>query len=456
MTTAKKKSPLSLPLPTSLPAQATARHLDVYQNDLLVGALQDTSPLTFRYNDVWLNHKGATALGEKLPLIADAQQNIAVQAYFENLLPEGDIRRLLSISRQATTIFGFLEAVGGDVAGNVSVVSPDLSNKLSSELHKKKSSDDETNYTTTSWTDIRRFYVSPAKSKLNSQIDDIGVRISLAGAQEKLLLVVLANGTPAMPTGAAPSTHILKPDIRRLDSVWASALNETYTMQLAERIGLGVANVTYQPIVKAALIKRYDRILQDQNVDLPMTRLHQLDLCQLDGKTSDVKYESDGGPTLVRCYQLLRESNVPAKDLKRFIQWVFFNLYVGNYDSHAKNLSVLLDPALGPTLAPFYDLMSTNFYSGLSGKFAFNIGGESRPGSIETEHLTRMAAEINVSPKYVMKIGAEMTDAIITQATKVRDKLASEAELGTEQTLLTRLNQHVIRQAKKHKKRWKL
>jgi serine/threonine-protein kinase HipA len=100
--------------------------------------------------------------------------------------------------------------------------------------------------------------------------------------------------------------------------------------------------------------------------------------------------------------------------------------------------------------------MSTNFYSGLSGKFAFNIGGESRPGSIETEHLTRMAAEINVSPKYVMKIGAEMTDAIITQATKVRDKLASEAELGTEQTLLTRLNQHVIRQAKKHKKRWKL
>lgn len=452
MTTAKKKSPLSLPLPTSLPAQATPRHLDVYQNDLLVGALQDTSPLTFRYRGAWLNHKGATALGEKLPLIADAQQNIAVQSYFENLLPEGDIRRLLSISRQATTIFGLLEAVGGDVAGNVSVVSPDMSNKL----QKKTSRKDESSYTRTSWADIRRFYVSPAKSKLNSQIDDVGVRISLAGAQEKMLLVVLADGTPAKPNGAAPSTHILKPDIRGLDSVWASALNETYTMQLAERIGLGVASATYQPIVKAALIKRYDRILQDQNIDLPIIRLHQLDLCQLDGKTSDVKYESDGGPSLMRCYNLLREGSVPAKDLKRFIQWVFFNLYVGNYDSHAKNLSVLLDPALGPVLAPFYDLMSTNFYSGLSGKFAFNIGGESRPGSIETEHLTRMAAEINVNPKYVMKIGAEVADAINEQAAKVCDTLAAEAAPGTEQTLLTRLNQHVIRQTKKHVKRWSL
>ncbi len=445
MTAAKKKTPL----PPSLPTPVLPRHLDVYQNNWLIGELRDTSPLTFRYNNTWLNHKDATALSEKLPLIADAQQNIAVQAYFENLLPEGDIRRQLSISRQATTIFGLLEAMGGDVAGNVSVMSPTLS-------PKKTSRKNEAQYTSTSWADIRQLYVSPATSKLISQTDDVGVRISLAGAQEKMLLVVLADGTPAIPLGAAPSTHILKPDIRRLESVWASALNETYTMQLAERIGLGVASATYQPIVKAALIKRYDRILQDQNIDLPMIRLQQHDLCQLDGKTSDVKYESDGGPTLMRCYQLLRESHVPAKDLKRFIQWVFFNLYVGNYDSHAKNLSVLRDPEKGPTLAPFYDLMSTNFYSFLSGKFAFNIGGESVPGAIETENLALMAAQIGVNPRYVTKIGAEVADATITQATYVRDKLAGLAAPGTEQTLLTKLNQHVIRQTKKHKKRWKL
>lgn len=449
MTVAKKKSPLLPPLPTSLPAPTAPRHLDVYQNNQLIGELQDTSPLTFRYHNTWLNHKEATALGEKLPLTADAQQNMAVQAYFENLLPEGDMRRLLSISRQVTTIFGLLEAVGGDVAGNVCVGAPTL-------MPKKASRKTQAQYSHTSWAEIRKMYISPAKSKLISQTDDIGVRISLAGAQEKMLLVVLADGTPAIPVGAAPSTHILKPDIRRLESVWASALNETYTMQLAERIGLGVASATYQPIVKAALIKRYDRILQGQNIDLPMIRLHQLDLCQLDGKTSDVKYESDGGPSLKRCYQLLRESHVPARDLKRFIQWVFFNLYVGNYDSHAKNLSVVLDPEKGPTLAPFYDLMATNFYSFLSKKFAFSIGGESLPGAIETENLTLMAAQIGVNPKYMMQIGAEVADATITQATYVRDKLANEAAPGTEQTLLMQLNQHVIRQTKKHKKRWKL
>ena len=447
-----KKSPLSPPLPPSLPAPATPRHLDVYQNNQLVGELRDTSPLTFRYHNTWLNHKEATALGEKLPLIAVAQQNMAVQAYFENLLPEGDIRHLLSISRQTTTIFGLLEAVGGDVAGNVSVRSP---TPTPSPVSKKVSRESQAQYTRTSWADIRRLYVSPAKSEQISQTDDVGVRISLAGAQKKMLLVVLADGTPAIPVGAAPSTHILKPDIRGLDSVWASALNETYTMQLAECIGLGVASATYQPIVKAALIKRYDRILQDQNIDLPMIRLHQLDLCQLDGKTSDVKYESDGGPSLKRCYQILRESHVPAKDLKRFIQWVFFNLYVGNYDSHAKNLSVVRDPEEGPTLAPFYDLMATNFYSSLSRKFAFSIGGESLPGAIETENLTLMASQIGVNAMYMMKIGAEVADATITQATYVRDKLAGEAAHGTEQTLLMQLNQHVIRQTKKYKKRWK-
>jgi serine/threonine-protein kinase HipA len=445
MTTSKNKS-LTKHLPQS-PQSAKLRHLNVYQNNVLVGELFDTSPLTFRYLSHWLNQPDATALGDNLPITPDAQQNMAVQAYFENLLPEGDVRRLLSVSRQATTIFGLLAAVGGDTAGNISVTSPDIHSKKAS--HKN-----EAQYRLTTWVAIRQLLVSPAKSPLTNQIEDLGVRISLAGAQDKMLLVVLDDGTPAIPTGAMPSTHILKPDIQRLPTVWASALNETYTMQLGGAIGLGVANVTYQATVNAALIRRYDRILLKQHVDLSMTRLHQLDLCQLDGKTSDVKYESDGGPTLMRCYQLLRESDVPAKDLKRFIKWIFFNLYVGNYDSHAKNISVLLDPEMGPVLAPFYDLMSTNFYSGLARNFALKIGGESRPGDIEVEHLIKMAAEIGMNPKYVMKIGADVADTTIDHATKVRDNLLSEVA-PDKQALLMQLNQHVINQTKKYKKRWK-
>ena len=117
---------------------------------------------------------------------------------------------------------------------------------------------------------------------------------------------------------------------------------------------------------------------------------------------------------------------------------------------------MLLDPKVGSTLAPFYDLMATNFYSGLSPKFAFQIGGESRPSAIHTTNLLLMAAEIGVNAKYAMKIGVDVADAIIAEATVVRDQLANVAAYGTEQTLLTRLNQHVVRQTKKLKKRWAL
>lgn len=84
---------------------------------------------------------------------------------------------------------------------------------------------------------------------------------------------------------------------------------------------------------------------------------------------------------MVRCAEILRQySSSPAQDLQAFVQWIFFNLYVGNNDSHAKNLSVYWRPGQGVRLTPFYDLMFTRVYPGLSKEFAFNLGGEVLPG----------------------------------------------------------------------------
>lgn len=48
---------------------------------------------------------------------------------------------------------------------------------------------------------------------------------------------------------------------------------------------------------------------------------------------------------MVRCAQILRQySSNPAQDLQAFVQWLFFNLYMGNNDSYAKNLSVYWRP----------------------------------------------------------------------------------------------------------------
>lgn len=294
--------------------------------------------------------------------------------------------------------------------------------------------------------------LDPAQPALVAENAD-GARISLAGAQDKLLLMVMPDGSPAWPEGAAPSTHILKPDIRGFDGVWSSALNEALVMQLAARLGLGVAEASLQPDTRACLVTRYDRAPDGAG---GLLRLHQLDLCQLAGKPSDVKYEADGGPSLAHCRELLGGMGVNAADLKRFLLWVLFNLCVGNNDSHAKNLSVLQTPDGQYRLAPFYDLMCTALYPGLARNFAFAVGGESRPGHIGRGHLDAMARELGFSPRYVAGVAQALVTELSSALETVQADLARQATARTESTLIERLVPWIRANIRKLAKRWEL
>ncbi|ARP85026.1 HipA N-terminal domain-containing protein [Bordetella genomosp. 9] len=101
---------------------AAADTLDVYQHGALVGTLFDERPLRFRYAASWLARSDARPLANSLPLQAADHAGEQVHAYFENLLPEGNIRRFLSMRRHATTVFGLLRSVGGDTAGGLSLM----------------------------------------------------------------------------------------------------------------------------------------------------------------------------------------------------------------------------------------------------------------------------------------------------------------------------------------------
>ncbi|MNQ87888.1 Serine/threonine-protein kinase HipA [compost metagenome] len=360
-----------------------------------------------------------------------------MHAYFENLLPEGRARTFLQVSRHATTVFGLLRSVGGDTASGLTIL-------------PQGERPAPPRYRPTTWQAIAarlKHAGVPALVAENAE----GTRISLAGAQDKLLLTVMPDGSPAMPEGTAPSTHILKPDIRGLDGVWASALNETLVMQLAARLGLGVADANYQPDTSACLIKRYDRVPDGQG---SLLRLHQLDLCQLAGKPSDVKYESDGGPSLADCRKLLKDTGVSAADLKRFLQWVFFNLCVGNNDSHAKNLSVLQTSEGRYSLAPFYDLMCTAMYPGLASKFAFAVGGEMKPGSIAHAQIQAMARDLGFNERYVMTVARTLMAELPVALDQVQASLKAQVRAGTERTLIERLGDWIRTNARRHAKRW--
>jgi serine/threonine-protein kinase HipA len=366
--------------------------LDVFYGDELIGTVFDTEPLSFEYAQAWLGRQQPAA---PFPLSSIALQpgrlvEPHVQAFFENLLPEGEVRAYLSAQRKASTLFALLQEVAGDTAGAY-VMLPQGQRPQPPQ------------YEPTSWQALADILKSQSAAAIQVQGED--ARISLAGAQDKATIAIF-DGQPMLPKGHAPSTHILKPDIRRLAKVRDSAVNEAIIMRTAKHCGLRTAEVFYEPLTKACVVERFDRLRRD---DGGLSRVIQYDLCQLAGTVSERKYEKEGGPGLQACARLIREhSSRAALDLQALVQWVFFNICVGNNDSHAKNLSLYALPGQGVRLTPFYDLMCTRIYPGLSKAFAFNVGGEVLPGQIGHAQLQGMAQQLGMKPRYVQTVAEDV------------------------------------------------
>ncbi|CAN7160823.1 type II toxin-antitoxin system HipA family toxin [Massilia sp. LjRoot122] len=375
--------------------------LAVFGPDGLIGSLYPTDPLSFRYSSTWLDKPDAQALHPALPRGPEALDSEFVNAFFENLLPEGDQRTLVMMREQVSTVFGLLSRIGGECAGSV-VLLPE------GEEPQRPI------YQRLDWEQVDALVHRGAGTAERKAIDKAAKgmpepRMSISGAQHKILLYIDDDGTPCRPMGSSPSTHILKPDIVRSDiKVFASAANETIMMLAARRCGLPTAAVSYQPETRACLVERYDR---QPGEDHALRRLWQADFCQLLGKPSDVKYEHDGGPGFPECFALLKQSTQPGVDQRHLLRWLFFNLYTGNNDSHAKNLSMIA-AGRGMRLAPFYDLMCTRAYTGLGTHFALSIGGETDPGKMTQEHFLVLANTLGIGSKYLLKLAREMALAV--------------------------------------------
>lgn len=373
---------------------ARASALDVYYGVELVGTVHDTVPLAFEYASSWLGRQEALPLSV-IPLQAGRIESAHVQAFFENLLPEGDLRRYLSEQRKAATLFSLLLEVAGDTAGAFVMLA-----------HGQPPVSPE--YEATSWESLADIIRNRSAAAI--QVEGGNTRISLAGAQDKASIALFDGKTPLLPKGSAPSTHIIKPDIRRLTKVRESAANEAIIMRTAAHCGLNTARVFYEPLTRSCVVERFDR---STRADGTLGRLIQYDFCQLAGIDSERKYEKEGGPGVARCAQLIRQFSArPAPDLQAFAQWIFFNLFTGNNDSHAKNLSLHDHPGEGVRLTPFYDLMCTRIYPGLSREFAFNIGGEVLPGKVGKDQVQGLAEQIGMGARYLKSVALTLAARI--------------------------------------------
>lgn len=227
----------------SLGEAKIAKKLAVYRNDKLVGMLIDESPIKFVYDAFWRkNHEESISPNIKSSQTMHSGQ--AVESFFENLLPEAGIRDLLKLKFQVSSTFGLLSVIGGDTASDLTILPENEALKAPQ-------------YQAITWQDIADQFNQQQGVIRNFQEQD-GLRISLAGGERKLSICIDNNGNPLLPMGNSPSTYVVKPDIQGVEGVWASAVNETFVMTLATKLALGVAEVYYQPISKACVIKRYD------------------------------------------------------------------------------------------------------------------------------------------------------------------------------------------------------
>ena len=349
--------------------------LDVLCFGERAGVLVDEhAGLRFAYDPAW-RAALRPPLSNSLPFDREPEPGV-VHAYFGGLLPEGEPRRLLArrLGVSERNDFALLAAIGGDCAGAITLAPPGA--RLPDAVEQA-----------VEWLDDARLSELIARLPDHPMLagEDGEIRLSLAGAQDKLPVIV-DDDRIGITSGRTPSTHILKMPIARFDG---TIVNEAFCLLFGSR--LGVPTVPAQPRRAGdhayLLVERYDRF---RRPDGSFERLHQEDFCQALGIPSERKYEVEGGPSLADCFALLRgATTIPAAHMLVLLDAVALNFLVGNHDAHGKNFSLLRSPdATG--LAPFYDILSTVAYPNLARKAAMAIGGERRPDYVRPRHLDRL------------------------------------------------------------------
>ncbi len=400
------------------------RTLDVYLADRLVGRLiqEDTGQLQFGYDAGWLQAADARPISQSLPLRAEPFSHRECRPFFSGLLPEAEkrdvIARVLGVTPRNDFIL--LDRLGGECAGAITFV------HAGEEPPRPPTTAD---YRSLSEEELARILRSLPERPLLA--GEEGVRLSLAGAQDKLPVLVV-DDVIALPLHGAPSSHIVKPQIRRYED---TVQNEAFCLMLADRLGLHVipAEVRRTKDESFLLVGRYDRV---RTADGRLQRLHQEDFCQALGVPPELKYQNEGGPSLADCFELVRRScSRPAVDLIRLLDYVIFNFLVGNHDAHGKNYSIIYNDR-GVELAPLYDVVSTAAYPDLSSRLAMKIGDKYQPDDVLPRHWDRFARDAGLAAPMVRRRVIDLAQRV----TKASHELADDLERrGHGSPIITRI-----------------
>ncbi|MBL8995081.1 MAG: type II toxin-antitoxin system HipA family toxin [Spirochaetia bacterium] len=315
---------------------------------------------TLNYDADWVSSPASRALSLSLPFVPGNRPHTGkiVDHFFDNLLPDNETIRGRIQSRYGVgkDAFSLLSSIGRDCVGALQLLPGD---ELPGDIRRVTGRAlDEAGIE-------RLLRNSLAGGALSKTFHDDDLRISLAGAQEKTALLY-HRGRWRLPTGATPTTHILKFPLGVIGGQGVhfphSVENEWLCLRIMHHIGFAVPACEVLKFGEFTVlsVRRFDRREQDGWI----ARLPQEDFCQALGLPSHKKYEADGGPGILEVLRVLEGSSQAEADRAAFFraQMAFFLLAAP--DGHAKNFSIHLTRGGGYRLTPFYDVMSLWPYIG--------------------------------------------------------------------------------------------
>lgn len=403
--------------------------LEVWLDTALAGRLThdvEADRFAFDYDASWLARPDAYPLSPMLPMQPAAGSStsahaVQVRRFFENLLPEGqaldDAVQALKISK--SNLVGLLVGLGRETAGAIRLV---VAGAPTSDQDEK-----------------RLVPAAELSERIRQRADrpfsvwDGKVRLSIAGYQDKLALLVEGNHWYLAEGPNLASTHILKPEPVRL-SLAGLTSNEFFCMRLAHAVGLPVAPVELHHVPEPVLlVERFDRRRQDHAI----RRAHAIDGCQLLGLPVAHKYEriyGDGrdvrhirdGASLPRFIDAAARAANPARDRLDLLRWTIFNVLIGNADAHAKNLSFFMTSS-GHVLAPAYDLVCNTLYiENVTQNLAMAVGDAFLIEEVTALEWAQLCATTHLNAALVVREIQRMIDRIRGSVAKVeQDTLSS-------------------------------
>jgi serine/threonine-protein kinase HipA len=432
-------------MPTDNINQPSAYALLIYLAEQRIGTLaldKSTNLVKLEYESSW--QETGYPLSPALTLDNAHSRDVAYN-YIDNALPEGEARKLLAdhLGVSERHVYSQVRAIGNDLAGAVTFKANEDRTEVSSEANEPQ---------------FRVIEADELTKRLASK-EDIGLltwddkpRLSVAGVQDKLNVLINEEGQIGFGDGTLCSTHILKFEKHNCPNL---VLNEYFCMKLSKAVELPTAEVAFTRFEQypTLIVKRFDRKYAPEQ--FKVFRRHVIDGCQALNLPRDYKYErnlGDGrdvqhirdGASLPRLFELAKTMASPVESLQWLINWQLFNLMISNYDSHGKNVSLFFDKR-NNRFTPAYDLVNVAMFEQFKHVLAMAMGDEFDPDSINAYQIADFAETCGLNKKLLSRQLCNLADKVIAILTQ-----QSFIEKITQEPHFTEEDRHYMAEVQAH------